>query len=323
MGDEGESTTPAPDDTSEHRRIGAALLMAAGCMVVAVGQPVLLMAVPFGILAVFLRGRSRWVSVAGAVLLGLSLAIEGSGGIGWLDRGWAILVGTTFLAMLSAFPGWGFLLWALAAVGLSAGMAGVILVLTGGWSAADGLMQERLWAGAEATMGVGRRLSSDPAVAQAFEDAARRTAELQIVAFPALLGIASVLGLGVAWWGWMRFAGAGGQIFAPFRTFRFPDPLIWVLIVGLVLVMLFGYEAGVGRMGVNLAVFMAGLFALRGVAVMLVLVGKVSWIGALLFGVGLALAAPVMFAGAMMVGVGDSWTDLRARAGRGEVSGSQ
>lgn len=233
------------------------------------------------------------------------------------------MVGASFLAAMGALPGVGFLIWALAAVAGATTMAGAVFAVFGGWRTADQLVQDRLRAGAEGTLDIGRRLSSDPAVVQAFEEAARRTAEFQIVVFPAMLGLASLMGLGVAWWGWMRISGDEGPGLDSFRSFRFPDPLIWVLIAGIALIVASGLESGAGRIGANLILFMSGLFALRGVAVMWVLAGGDSWIGALLLGLGLVLAAPVLFAGALLVGVGDSWMDLRARAGRGAVSGSQ
>jgi hypothetical protein len=313
----------AAEEVREGRGAGAALILAAGCLAISVGQPALLIAIPFGLIAVFLRSDRRWVSLLGAALLGISLAGEGLGGVGWLDRGWALLVGASFLAAMGFFPGAGFLVWGVSAVALAAGTAALVFAVFGGWSVAHGLMSERLHAGAEATVDVGRRLSSDPAVQQAFEDAARRTAEVQIVVFPALMGLASILGLGVAWWVWMRMSRTEGRIFAPFRSFRFPDPMIWVLIAGIVLLIPFGLESGVGQVGANLVLFMSGLFVVRGVAVSWVLSGGISWWGALLMGMVLVLAAPLVFAGAWMVGVGDSWWDFRARAGRGAVSGSQ
>jgi hypothetical protein len=109
----------------------------------------------------------------------------------------------------------------------------------------------------------------------------------------------------------------------PLRTFRFPDALVWVLIVGLGLLVLAGWTSGAGRLGGNLAALTGALFALRGAAVFLVLTGGVRLFGGLLLVVGMVLAAPVLLTGAMALGLGDAWFDLRSRAGRNAVSGPE
>ena len=58
---------------------------------------------------------------------------------------------------------------------------------------------------------------------------------------------------------------------------------------------------------------MGGLYVLRGLAVVLALTGGVSFSGILLFVLGLALVAPLILIGALIIGLGDTWVDLRAR----------
>jgi hypothetical protein len=193
-------------------------------------------------------------------------------------------------------------------------LAGALLLALDGWARVDWLVNARIQAGAAATMQMLRLLSGGEGGGGAMGEAVQRTAELQAGIFPALLGLASLAGLGVAWWFWVRLARGSGTGLAPFRGFRFPDALIWVLIAGIALVLVAGWSSGWGRVGVNLTVFMGALYVLRGAAVLLVLSGGIGILGALLLGLGLVLAAPVLLAGAMVVGVGDSWVDLRARA---------
>jgi hypothetical protein len=139
------------------------------------------------------------------------------------------------------------------------------------------------------------------------------TAEVQGMVFPALLALSSLATLGVAWWVHVKVMTGSSLGLGALRNFRFPDPLIWLLIGGLVLVLLAGWTGGVGRLGVNLVVFMGGLYVLRGAAVLLFLSGGLSVLAGILVAVGMVLAAPVLLAAAMAVGVGDSWLDLRAR----------
>jgi large subunit ribosomal protein L9 len=103
------------------------------------------------------------------------------------------------------------------------------------------------------------------------------------------------------------------------RKFRFPDPLIWVMIVGIVLVLAGEWGVGSGRVGANLVAFMGGLYIFRGAGVILSLTGSLSWLGSIALLAGVIFASPFLLATAMMVGLSDSWFDLRARlGGRGD-----
>ena len=59
---------------------------------------------------------------------------------------------------------------------------------------------------------------------------------------------------------------------------------------------------------------MGGLYALRGVAVLLFINGGVTGLGILFLVIGMLLLPPVLLLGALIVGVGDTWLDLRSRA---------
>ena len=71
------------------------------------------------------------------------------------------------------------------------------------------------------------------------------------------------------------------------------------------------WSAGWGRLGTNLLAFMGGLYILRGAAVLLVLWGGVSSERASCSPSQFCWAGPFVALGAMLIGVGDSWLDLR------------
>jgi hypothetical protein len=122
--------------------------------------------------------------------------------------------------------------------------------------------------------------------------------------------------LAVAWWARTRLLGEGDQGLGPLRHFRFNDHLVWLLVAGLLLLVVQWGDALV-RLGSNTVVFMGALYALRGAAVFMFVSGGLSLIGYATFFVGLVLAAPVVLGVAMVIGIGDTWLDIRARAREG------
>ena len=67
------------------------------------------------------------------------------------------------------------------------------------------------------------------------------------------------------------------------------------------------------RVGSNALVFMAALYMLRGAAVFVFVSGGMSLFGYVTVLVGLIVAAPVLMGMAVLIGVGDTWLDLRSR----------
>ncbi len=99
----------------------------------------------------------------------------------------------------------------------------------------------------------------------------------------------------------------------PLRDFRFNDHLVWLLLIGLALVV-FGAGGGWASGGGNAVVFMGGLYAMRGAGVLLFLSGGLTGIGFLFLVVAMLFLWPVLIPGALLLGVGDTWLDLRSKA---------
>jgi hypothetical protein len=60
---------------------------------------------------------------------------------------------------------------------------------------------------------------------------------------------------------------------------------------------------------------MGALYALRGVGVVLFVSGGLSLFSYSMFALGFLFAAPVVVGFAVLIGMADTWLDLRARAG--------
>ncbi len=294
-----------------HRPLGLLAL----ALMLAVGQPAVLVIVPFAMLTFLAPGGGLLVLLITAVAFSAVFAGEPSGGLWYLERGWAILVGGWFVAISLLQPGRPFLARALLALVGSLVCVGGTLLAVDGWGGVESLVAERVEASIAATVEVMRALA-DGDLQAGLTETLSTTAQVQGVLFPALLGLSSIASLGVAWWLHVRVSRRSGPGLGSIREFRFPDSLIWVFISGLVLVLLTEWSVGWGRLGTNLVAFMGALYILRGAAVLIVLWGGFSFVGGLLLALVLILAGPLLALGAMLVGVGDSWFDLRARVAR-------
>ncbi len=281
-----------------------------------VGQPLVSIVVTFAMLTFLAPGGRLFVLLLTAGAFAAVFAGEPTSGLWYLERGWAILVGGWFVALSLLLPERPFLARALpAVVGAVVCVAGILAVLSG-WSWVEALVTERLQSSVGATLQVMDMLSEGDLQAELAETLSL-TARVQSVLFPALLGLSTLASLGVAWWLHVRMSPRRGPALRSIREFRFADPLIWVFIAGLLLLLMAEWSVGWGRLGTNLVAFMAALYILRGVAVLLVLWGGLGLAGGLLLALVVLFAGPLVALAAMLVGVGDSWLDLRARAAQG------
>ena len=272
-------------------------------------HPLQLMVLPLAFMLVALPPRRPALVVAG-VVLGAVVFLAPHGELWGVERGWSLLVSGWFVLAVLAWPAESFVTRAVAAVLAAAVSGGVLIGTTGAWPALDDAIATRF---GEAARLMGEAFGSG----EEAETVVQRAAELPAELFPGLLAVATVAALGVGWWGYHRIAG-GGQPLGRLREFRFPDLLVWLLIAGLVLVVLSPAEWA-PRAGGNLLFFMGSLYALRGLGVVLALVGMhvptlvaMGLVGLLLW--------PIVMTGTLVVGVADTWVDLRAawRAARDE-----
>ncbi len=257
--------------------------------------------------------RSTALVVATVVAMFVTLAGQRDP-LWYAERGWAVLLGGFFAASSIGFPRWRLVSRSLAAVGGSGVVAGVFYLLRAdAWSNLDWGVNDRLSVVLGNVLQGLEVVREGQAVSPALVAAVYRTVELQAAVFPAVLALESMAALGVAWWLYRRLGFHDDQGLAPVRQFAFNDHLVWVLIAGLVLVVT-RMSDGAVRVGANLAVFMTALYALRGAGVVAFVNGGLSLFGALMFVLGVLFAAPVVVGFAALLGIADTWLNLRARA---------
>jgi hypothetical protein len=299
---------------SRGRGWGVAILLALATAVLSVVSPALLIFVPLALLLVGLPPRQPVLLLAAAAVGVALFGRPEPEALWYLERGWALLVAAWFLLLVVVRPQARFLPRALVAVGAATLSAALLFAATrGGWTRTDWAIAQQLRAGAAdivALWGPGLATAEWGAQLQA---AIYRASEVQVAVYPALLALGSLAALGVAWWGYRRLALREAAPLGRFREFRFPDVLVWVLIAGLVLVLLPLGEAAL-RAGSNLLTFMAALYALRGLAVLVVLVGAAPGFLAVVLGaLAILFLYPLVVAATLVVGLSDTWLDLRAR----------
>ncbi len=308
-----EEPAPGAEARGEWRTALALLLVILGTSVVGPG---ILAGLPFiALVAVLPVPRKRALLLAAAIAF-LVFGARSEDSMWYFERGWGVLLSGWFLGITLRWPAWSLTSRALGAVGGAAAVAAAVFAARPGmWSAVDWQVKDRL------TMGVQQALTlleqaREEALPSALETSVLRTAEVQGTLFPAFLGLASLAGLGVAWWGYRRIAAGQMPGLGRLREFRFNDQLVWLLIGGLASLMV-GAE-GVERAGSNAVVFMGALYALRGAAVVLFLNGGITFFGAVIVLMGLLFVAPILLAGALLVGVSDTWLDVRNRVRESE-----
>jgi hypothetical protein len=279
----------------------------------AVVQPTVLMGIPFLAMGVALGLRRPGVFVLAAATTAFVVLGGERDGLWYAERGWALLVAAGFAAVTLRRPTSAFSARALiSVVGAAAVSAAFLGIRAGDWVSLDASVRTRLQGGVDTALETFRAIRGGGALSPAVVTAVQQTVDAQAAVFPALLSISSIAGLGVAWWVYVRLSAGHDRGLAPLRGFRFNDHLVWVFIGGLVLVALAWGDA-LARVGANAVVFMGALYAVRGAAVILFLSGGMSLLGYLVVGTGLILVPPLVLTGAMVVGIGDTWLDVRSK----------
>ena len=131
--------------------------------------------------------------------------------------------------------------------------------------------------------------------------------------YPALLAIAGIAGLRLAWAWYHRLAVRPlGPPPAPFRSFVFNDQLVWGWVAAAALVLIPVPEPW-RLLGANLLLVLGVLYAARGLAVVIAQSGGIAGpVGAALTLVALVVL-PFVVGGLTLLGLADTWLDFRRR----------
>ncbi len=284
-------------------------------MATAVVSPSVLVAVPFLVIGFVLGMRPLGVLAVGVLAVAVTMVGQPRDALWYVERGWAVLAGSWFAGLTLRRPDSAFSGRALGAVGGAAVVAAVLLgTQSNAWGTVEWVVGERIAQGVGSALEAIRLLRGGATLPPSVMTAVEDTVRTQTSVFPALLGISSMAALGVAWWVYVRLSSGNDQGVGPLRDFRFNDHLVWVFIAGLVLLVTRWGDA-LARVGANAVVFMGALYALRGAAVILFLSGGLSLFGYVMLAFGLVFLPPLVLTGAMVIGIGDTWLDVRRRTG--------
>ncbi len=283
-------------------------------LIFSVSSAGVLVAIPFLALTMVLGLRRLPAAVAAMLAVFVAVGVPARGGVWYLERGWTVVLAGWFVVLTMRWPRSRFFPRAFGAVAATAALVGLlVMVRPGSWSMVSWLLTEGMMRSVSLIAQMSMAIDSEVSLSTAQLNTLFEWAAQQGRLFPALLGLSSLSGLAVAWWAYVRLSPGGGLGLGPLREFRFNDHLVWLLLTGLALIVL-GAGEGWTSVGSNAVVFMGGLYAMRGAAVLLFLNGGVTGFGFFFLAVGMLFLAPVLIMGALVVGVGDTWLDLRSKA---------
>ncbi len=276
-------------------------------------DPVALIVLPLALVLLALPPHRLWskvVAVAGLTFVLVGLPHES---IWLLDRGWSLVLGAWFVLAVVFLPRAPFTSRALVATAAAALTLVALLSLhPGALSGVDGLVGADIRASMARVAAVWK--SAGPRVPPGMVDMAYRLGNWVAFLAPSEVALASVAALGVGWGLYRRMLDPTRPPFAPLREFRFRDELVWVFIAGLLLLVVPGLGHGAPRAGSNMVLFMSALYALRGLAVMAFLSSAGLGVASVLFLIlALFFAAPLLVGATVVLGLTDTWLDLRTR----------
>jgi hypothetical protein len=131
--------------------------------------------------------------------------------------------------------------------------------------------------------------------------------------YPALLALAGIAGLRLAWSWYHRLAVHPlGAPPAPFRTFGFNDQLVWGWVAAVSLALAPVPEPW-RLAGANLILVLGVLYAARGLAVVMTQAGGVAGSVAAVLGFIAIFLLPFVVGGLTLLGLADTWLDFRRR----------
>jgi predicted membrane protein DUF2232 len=277
-----------------------------------VAPPVLI----FGPLAgLLLLARPRtprewlWLIVSAVVS---ALWLDQAGGLaGQFTRAGAVLIMGTFLALTVWRPSGRF-----SRVLATTALAGVALIiwmwhLGLGWNELQRAVERDLWSYNQDVLA--RISDAGHAYPEGFLSQMSTVVRTMAAFYPALLALASMAGLRLAWVWHHRIARHPlGSPPEPFTAFQFSDQLVWGWVVGLALCLLplppFAQEVGT-----NLLLVWAVLYAVRGLAVFFAGSKRVPGVVIATLTLIAMFLLPFVLGGLTLLGLADTWLDFRRR----------
>ena len=272
-------------------------------------RPSVLVAVPFLVLVA--TNLPHRYAILGATLIAMLIVMIGPyDGMWYLERGWALLLGGSFVGLSIVRPKMKISDRALEAV-FGALMVLVILMtlIPGAWNVVEWVISDRV----RATVAQVIALGGSEWLTPAFISALYQTAEVQVLIFPALTALASMSALLLSWWLFTLFSGRSEEVLGSVKNFRFNDHLIWIFVVGLFLLFT-RWSEPLQRVGSNAVVFIGALCAVRGAAVIVFITGGFSVLGYAMTIFGLVIVPPIVLGGAILIGIADIYLDFRKRS---------
>ncbi len=273
--------------------------------------PVTMIATPAAIALLAFQPR-RPLSVvlsAGLLVVVFAAARSAPDPLWYVERGWAVLLAGGYVMSTALAPRRS--LFVRASVALAVAAAAVAAM----GLARPGLLAEVDWRiqGRFDRMFMTFAVQGWPgdSMADAFRVALAGMKEM----YPALLALASLAAVATAEYVVNRMEGFEAAL-PPLGRFRFADAWVWVLVLGLALLIVPAGEWGT-RTAANLVAFMGGLYVLRGAAIL-------AWLGTSVVASGWSVALwwiaalllyPVTLGVALVLGLSDTWLDLRRRLG--------
>ena len=257
----------------------------------------------------FEQPRLATVSLALLLLAAAAVGFREPAPLWHIERGWAALLAGGFAVATALLPARPLLARALLAVGIGAAVVGVAAALRPELIAG---LDWHITGQFERALG---RYNFEPLGGPGVDAAVRRAAAVWEAVYPGMLVLASVSALAVTAYLVARIRGEVSGL-PPLGRFRFAEHLVWVLVLGLALLVL-PAGAWAGRLGGNLVAAMGGLYVLRGTAVFACVVASTIRSGRIVAALGIVavLLYPVTIGATLVVGVSDTWLDLRSRLG--------
>jgi hypothetical protein len=133
------------------------------------------------------------------------------------------------------------------------------------------------------------------------------------ILYPALLALAAIAGLRLAWAWYHRIADRPvGSPPAPFAAFGFSDQLIWGWVIGLAMALVPEPEP-VRVIGANILLVWSALYATRGIAVFVAGARRTPRSVLTALALVTVILLPFVLCGLTLVGLADTWLDFRRR----------